>query len=147
MKIVREHIKLFEGKKKLSLSAGLVVIQDNKILLAHPTGSKWKHTYSIPKGHIEAGESILDAAIRETEEETGIDTTNLIIDDYSERFIDYTKKGKLYKRVYYFIAYPEQLISNFTPQMKEVDWVGFLTKQEAKKKIFWRFEPLLKYLD
>ena len=34
MKIVKEHI-INEAKNKLDLSAGLVVIQDNKILLIH----------------------------------------------------------------------------------------------------------------
>ena len=146
MKIVRESIIL--EQKKLALSAGLVVIQDNTILLAHPTGSKWKHTYSIPKGHIESDESILDAALRETKEETGINVNDLIIEDFTENFIDYTdKKGKLYKRVYYYVAYPDRPITEFTPQMDEVDWCGFLTKEEAKSKIFWRFKPLLKYLN
>ena len=53
-------------------SAGLVIIQNNKILLCHPTHSEWKNTFSIPKGHIEANETILQTAIRETKEEVGI---------------------------------------------------------------------------
>ena len=148
--IVREFI-LLEGKKdKLALSAGLVVIQDNKILLAHPTGSPWKNSYSIPKGHVETGETILEAALREAREEVGMDTDNLEIENKSEdNFIDYTdKKGRVYKRVYYFIAKPKTPIDkkSFKLQKKEVDWAGFLTKEEADGKIFKRFLPLLDYL-
>lgn len=145
--IVRESI-ILEGKKnKLALSAGLAVIQDNKILLAHPTGAKWYGTYSLPKGHIEAGEGILDAALRETREEIGIDTTNLEVEDpVPHKFIDYTdKKGKVYKRVYYFIARPTKDIEpeDFKLQWKEVDWAGFLSKEDAEKRIHWRFKEIL----
>ena len=145
--IVRPTL-LTEAKSKLALSAGLVIIQDNKMLLLHPTGAPWKKSYSIPKGHVEEGEGILEAALRESKEEAGIDPDNLIIEDPEpNKFIDYTnKKGKLYKRVYYFVAHPEQPISKFKLQKKEVDWGGFLSKEEAKDRIFWRFKPLLKLL-
>jgi ADP-ribose pyrophosphatase YjhB (NUDIX family) len=148
MKIVRESI-LNEKKDKLDLSAGLVVIQDNKILLIHPKNAPWKNSFSIPKGHVEQGEELIDAAIRETSEETGIDATKLIIEDPTPKFVDYTtKKGDVYKRVYYFIAHPAQPIEkkHLKPQKEEADWAGFLSAKEAKDKIFWRFKDLLKYL-
>ena len=53
-------------------SAGLAIIYDKKILLAHSTGSSWKTGFGIPKGGIEEGESNLEAAIREVGEEVGI---------------------------------------------------------------------------
>ena len=28
-------------------------------------------------------------------------------------------------------------------QLTEVDWAGFLTKEEAQNKIFWRFKSML----
>ena len=149
MGIVRESIML-EGKKdKLALSAGLVIIQDNEILLVHPTGSPWYGSYSIPKGHVEAGEEIIDAAKRETKEEIGISPEQLNIADNPQEFIDYTdKKGKVYKRVYYYIATPKEPLSkkDFKLQKKEVDWAGFIGKKEAQKKIFGRFKKLLDYL-
>ena len=59
-------------QKDIKISAGLVIIQDNKILLEHPTNHAWENSYSIPKGEIEEGEDLLECAIRETEEELGI---------------------------------------------------------------------------
>ena len=44
----------------IKISSGLVVIQDNQILLVHPTNSPWWKTYSIPKGHVDKGEDILN---------------------------------------------------------------------------------------
>lgn len=146
MKIVREKINE-EKKDKLSLAAGLVVIQNNKILLIHPTNASWKNSFSIPKGHIEKGEDLIDTAKRETFEETGIDTRNLKINS-TPRFVDYTKNGKVYKRVYYFLATPKKLIKkkHFRLQKKEADWAGFLSKEEARDKISPRFKKFLKLL-
>lgn len=52
------------------LSCGILVVDDvDELLLCHATGtSRW----DIPKGRREPGESELEAAIRETFEETGL---------------------------------------------------------------------------
>lgn len=52
------------------LSCGILAVDDrDELLLCHATGtSRW----DIPKGRREAGESELDAALRETFEETGL---------------------------------------------------------------------------
>ena len=62
------------------VSAGLLMyrIQDGKlqVLLAHPGGPLFKNkdddTWTIPKGELEPGEDMLEAAKREFEEETSI---------------------------------------------------------------------------
>ena len=128
-------------------SAGLVIIYDNKILLEHPTGQTWWGTYSIPKGEIEPNENHLEAAIRETEEELGIKIDKGLIDPFSEKFIDYVNKsGEVYKRVYYFVLYVKNFPEKFNLQLEEVDWAGFIGKEEAKKRMYFRFIHLLKYL-
>ena len=75
-----KHIELFEafkGKKmrdpNLHTLSGIALIVEDKILLVHAKkyagqNNKW----SIPKGHIEEGETPEEAAIREVAEETGI---------------------------------------------------------------------------
>lgn len=131
-------------------SAGLVIIYDNKILLIHPTGQKWYETYSIPKGHVEEGEDYLDAAIRETTEEIGVRIPTNQIDFSEDKYIEYkTDKGETYKKVYYYPVYLTEpiTIDKTKLQKEEIDWAGFLNKEEAEKRIFWRFKPLLKYLD
>ena len=146
---VPETLNEWKSTSGIKMAAGLVVIQDNKILLVHPSGSPWWGTYSIPKGEIEKKEDIVEAAIRETLEETGIKIKKKHISSDGNGFIDYAdNKGRIYKRVYYFIAYPKKPITPdmFTPQINEVDWVGFVSKKDAKKRIFGRFKPLLKLL-
>jgi len=148
MGIVRES--LITEKKQLQLSAGLAIIQKGAIILGHPKGQKWYGTYSIPKGHVEEGEDLLSAAIRETQEEIGY-TANIEDIVYSEPgFIDYNDKdGNLYKRVYYFIVNPTEHIKqdSIIPDDVEIDWAGFILKDAAESRIFWRLKPILDHID
>ena len=51
----------------------LCLIQDgNKILLQNRVKKDWQG-YTLPGGHVEPGESFVDAVIREMKEETGLD--------------------------------------------------------------------------
>lgn len=52
---------------------GSVIIKDGKILLAQEAYHKFRGQWSFPSGHIESGEKVIDAVIRETKEETGLD--------------------------------------------------------------------------
>jgi ADP-ribose pyrophosphatase YjhB (NUDIX family) len=132
----------------MEISAGLLIVQQNRILLAHPTNAPWYGTYTIPKGKVEEGESLLDAAIRETKEEIGI---KIEVKDVKNKkkpnIIEYTnEKGKVYKILYYFIVEPkiEIVINQNKLEKKEVDWAGFVDKDEALSRIFWRFEEMIK---
>ena len=54
----------------------LCLIQDgDKILLQNRVKDDWKG-YTLPGGHVEPGESFVDAVIREMKEETGLDIIN-----------------------------------------------------------------------
>lgn len=83
----RRNKSLFAKRKPIKLyaimpkeSAGILLYtQKNKaweVLLVHPGGPFWRNkdngVWSIPKGEIEKDENILEAAIRETSEELGI---------------------------------------------------------------------------
>jgi predicted NUDIX family NTP pyrophosphohydrolase len=85
------------------VSAGLLMyrIHDSKlhVLLAHPGGPFFKNkddgAWSIPKGEIEQGEDLLDAAKREFEEETGVTPTG----PFTAMMPVKQKGGRLWKRV------------------------------------------------
>ncbi|MES2023598.1 MAG: NUDIX domain-containing protein [Patescibacteria group bacterium] len=51
-----------------TITAGGVVMNDGKVIVVNQNGNSW----SLPKGHIEAGENLMDAAKREIYEESGI---------------------------------------------------------------------------
>jgi predicted NUDIX family NTP pyrophosphohydrolase len=62
------------------VSAGLLLFRRRtpgvELFLAHPGGPFWKDrdlgVWTLPKGAVEAGEDLLEAAVREFSEETGI---------------------------------------------------------------------------
>lgn len=54
--------------RKVKSAGGVVLNQNGEILVVDQNGNSW----SLPKGHIEEGESALEAAKREIEEESGI---------------------------------------------------------------------------
>ena len=87
-------------------SAGVVIIYKNKMLVCHPTSWQWKNSYSIPKGGIEEGESILDAALRECREEVGIllKPSQLGNKMYQLEYQSSNKKKGIYKIVYYWLC-------------------------------------------
>jgi predicted NUDIX family NTP pyrophosphohydrolase len=70
--------------RRTAISAGLVLFRRSvdrslEIFLAHPGGPFWANrdagAWTIPKGVVEEGEDLLDAARREFHEETGIIAT------------------------------------------------------------------------
>jgi len=133
----------------MEISAGLVILYNNTLLLVHPKGQRWYGTYSIPKGHVEKNEDILTTAIRETYEEIGIQFYPYQIDPNDQGCINYMNaKKEIYKKVYFFILELNEPVEldpdNY--DKNEVDWAGFLTKKEAEKRILERFKFLLVYL-
>jgi 8-oxo-dGTP pyrophosphatase MutT (NUDIX family) len=134
----------------MKISAGILIVFNDKLLLCHPTNASWTNTFSPPKGLTEDDEDLIDAAIRECKEEVGISITrDKIVDRF---FIPYRKGRNLFKKVYLFrvdikslseIGLDSEVIPKEKLQLEEVDWAGFVTKSEVEEKIFWRFKPIL----
>jgi len=142
----------FEGKVKKSAGV-IIILNQEKVLLCHPTNSKWFETYSFPKGQVDSGETPIQTAIRELKEEVSITISESQISNPKDPIVvEYDRKGKKYKMVYLYTVYINKLseiglTSDVIPkenlQLSEIDWAGFLTFTEAYKRIFKRFHYLL----
>lgn len=75
------------------LSCGLILINNNKILLGHVTGKKF---WDIPKGEIENNESHVECCLRELKEETNLDYQNLRKDFIELGLYKYNENKDLY---------------------------------------------------
>lgn len=62
--------------KKIVDCAGVALINNGRVFLIRPLFNGIVQQFGLPKGHVERGESIERAAVREFMEETGIDINN-----------------------------------------------------------------------
>lgn len=92
------------------------------LLIKHANGGHW----SFPKGHVEAGETETETALREIKEETGID---VIIDPSFREVISYSPKKDTQKDVIYFIARAQNY--DYSPQEEEIAQIKWVEINRA----------------
>jgi len=102
---VKEIIKKELRIMKPELSAGAIIFyhsgQKIKYLLLHHEADYW----NFPKGHIETGESVLVAARREVQEETGLTALNFIPGfKVQDKYIFQFNQKKVFKIVIFLLA-------------------------------------------
>jgi len=118
-------------------SCGIVFFFDNKILLVRSTPSflEQRAIWGFPKGVRDEGESLVEAAIRETREECGI----LVTEKDLQPLVVY--KGK-HKKFHFFICHQlhdekqmncTSFLENGKPEIDQYKWV---TLEEASNLIF-----------
>ena len=107
-----------------SAGAVLYTIIDDKIhyLISLDFHNNW----GFPKGHLEQGETIVQAALREIKEEVGIDA--VLDTDFKEELI-YTMPNGIEKHsIYYVGRYTDQ---NPIKQLEEVQDINILPYEQA----------------
>ncbi|QYA25533.1 NUDIX domain-containing protein [Gramella sp. MT6] len=140
-------LKLLLKKMKVVTAAGGMVVNDKKEILFIYRNNRW----DLPKGKTEKNESIEDSAIREVEEETGVQDLEI------KRFITRTyhvfkRKGKLkLKETYWYEMYTEydgDLVPELSEGIKKAKWKNFEKSQKALKKSYANIKMLFpeKYL-
>ena len=114
--------KKFTKKFKIIEAAGGVVLNDKKEILFIYRNHKW----DIPKGKVEKGETIENAAIREVIEECGIEGLKLI-KDLDKTYHIYKYKGNYILKITHWFLMNSNYNGTFTPQLKEgiteVAWI------------------------
>lgn len=131
---------LFKKIKVVTAAGGLVVNQHKEILFIY-RNKRW----DLPKGKTEKRETIESSAIREVEEETGVQDLEIT------RFITKTyhvfrRKGKLrLKETYWYEMYTEfdgELIPELSEGIKKAKWKDYKKVQKALKKSYANIKML-----
>lgn len=160
---MRKRLKNEIGER----SAGILIYRWNdgvlEVVLGHCGGRKWAKrnvgSWNIPKGHVKEGESDITCALREFNEETGL---NLELPEFSEEILDLgeevTKTGKVVKIFAIekdFLPDGEhklEITSNYCvndegESVPELDKAFYFTINVAKRMIFHYQEPFLEKLE
>ena len=113
-------------------SCGVVLFNEQKVLLLqYATGQKegeWdlQGHWDFPKGHVDKGETEIETATRELEEETGI--KNIILLDNFRKTINYKiqkRDKKISKEVVFFIATTVETEINLSHEHVDYGWFDF----------------------
>lgn len=126
---------------KIEAAGGMVINKNQKLLMIYRLG-KW----DLPKGKIEVGESPEVAALREVNEETGMNSLSVIRNLEPTYHIYYVSNRKYLKKTYWF----EMLCEDTkipTPQLIEgitmVEWLDKDGVQMAMKNTYDSLRGLL----
>ncbi|MBZ0136347.1 MAG: NUDIX domain-containing protein [Planctomycetes bacterium] len=99
-----------------------------------------------PKGHTEPGEALLAGALRETREETGIESVRVV--DGFERSFEYDvsgKRGKYRKRVTYYLATTDQTRLALSDEHDDAGW--FALDEALARVQYQQMRDVLKQAD
>jgi predicted NUDIX family NTP pyrophosphohydrolase len=138
---INEKIEDIDPELSKKPAVGVAIIYNNKILLVHPTGASWQRaTCGIPKGGLNSGEDLMDGALRELREETGILLDRNRLDSEPHVVNWFNSKGSIDRQLIYFVCKIQNLseigltsekIDSGQLQLEEIDWAKFLTPEEA----------------
>lgn len=139
--IINSFQQFTNESKRIKAAAGVAITFNGKLLVVHPTGASWKKSaVGIPKGGIEPGEELLDAAIRELREETGISLDPNMLRNKEIQSVDqYNSNGDLIYILSYYVLPINNLseigidslkINKKNLQLEEIDWAGFIDINE-----------------
>jgi 8-oxo-dGTP pyrophosphatase MutT (NUDIX family) len=121
----------FSSYKHIEAAGGVVLNSNNEILFIYRL-KKW----DLPKGKIEKAEGIETAALREVEEECGVDGLS-IVKELNPTYHTYLLKDKrVLKKTHWFLM-RTSFSGNLVPQMEEdIELVEWMSLDTAKTKVF-----------
>jgi len=125
----------FKSCFKYIEAAGGVVYNSNAQILAIYRLDKW----DLPKGKVEKGESVREAAVREVEEECGISGVE-IVKEVNSTYHTYWMKGKfVLKRTYWYeMSYSglEELVPQTEEDIQEAKWLSQDNLEEFRSNTY-----------
>ncbi len=87
------------AKKRYNAAGGVVIHEGRMLLLERPA----RNEVRLPKGHVEAGEAVAAAALRETGEESGYDDLALVA-DLGSQVVEFEFEGDhVIRQEHYFL--------------------------------------------
>jgi 8-oxo-dGTP pyrophosphatase MutT (NUDIX family) len=122
-----------KSKRAREFSAGGVVVRDGEVVVIVPTrrAADGSRVLALPKGHVDPGETPIEAATREVREETGIVAEPLC--ELGESRYWYRRDGRtIGKTVAFFLfGYLDGDTADHDDEVEEVRWIGLQQARTA----------------
>jgi 8-oxo-dGTP pyrophosphatase MutT (NUDIX family) len=121
------------SKQGREFSAGGVVVRDGEVVVIVPTrrAADGSRVLALPKGHVDPGETPIEAATREVREETGIVAEP--VHELGESRYWYRRDGRtIGKTVAFFLFdYRGGDTADHDDEVEEVRWIGLQQARTA----------------
>ena len=113
-------------KTEREFSAGGVVVRGDEVavVVPHTLSPEGKKVLALPKGHPEPGESMVDAARRESREEAGVEGD--LVEKLGDVRYWYQCRGRrIFKAVsFYLFSYTRGDVSDHDHEIEEARWMS-----------------------
>jgi 8-oxo-dGTP pyrophosphatase MutT (NUDIX family) len=127
------------ASQALEISAGGVVLRDDRMAVIVPTrrAPDGSRVLALPKGHVDPGETTLQAAEREVREETGVVVE--LISELGEVRYWYRRDGRTIPKsvTFYLFSYLSGDIEDHDDEVEEARWIGL---KKAKRTLTHKAE-------
>lgn len=138
--LLSKNVNVLFGKIKLLFkfieAAGGLIVKDNKYLFIHRLGC-----WDLPKGKIDKGENKEEAAIRECEEECGINRLK-IIKELPSTYHIYPYKNTFALKVSYWFLMETDFDGKLIPQLEEnIDKAEWMDKEQIQNTVLKKTYP------
>ena len=112
-----------------------VIIKDNKVLMVKETKEEVKGLLNLPAGHLEKNETLIEGALREIKEETGMEAniTSFIAAQYFSRN----------EKDYVAFVFQGELVKNLEASNSELDFDFYDIEYLKENKTVLRNEKLI----
>lgn len=119
---------------------GVIVIKEGRILLGERINAHGAGTWSPPGGHLEYGESPQECAVRELDEEAGLNAEEVIPGPWTNDFFD--TENKHYVTLYMIVPHFKGVLSVREPE-RCLGW-GWFEFDRLPSPLFPTFSNLLR---
>lgn len=137
-----KEVMVMERTERVELTTLCLIHKDNRYLLQDRIKDDWKG-FTLPGGHVEMGESIVDSVIREMKEETGLLVENPKLCGVKQ----FPIKGDSYENGRYLVFLFET--SGFSGELtsSEEGKMHWVSKEDLKKvNLVSDFDDLIKVM-